>query len=512
MRLRLNGPDFQIWRSLQLISATFLALSHEYYQPELVTEEQISEGVLKHYDALYVLETHVSNSATQKILDWTHAGGLLWTCADAFLEDEYDASSDVLNTAFHLQRTFAPTTETPVPREVHPANHLDAQTFPSHKLSVQQPLLSLKHPNPTTHAQYKDGPAAWLDFPHGNGHVIYLGHRPGLAYTRKAIRLPGMRTIWPDFPRFPLTQPLHKHNISRDLILSEPIVLAHALHSNAGDLIVLANMRADNIQNLQVQLHSSKKPHSVQTFDPQGDLTDHPFSYNDEQISLTIPELPSFLSGWNDIGQILVIRYEPAPQDPRLQNLRQQTLTELQSEDPETLAVAAWRIGFFPQWKLADKLPTLLQHSDWRVRRVTAESLGRLQYDPAADLLHKTLLKEPDLHVQADLLHALAKLQSPHFLAHHTRLSNTYDPFLQREAQLAQKTYAPQSNPKPTFKDSFRQTLSTANPSQLKELFQTRQSLTPRQKQQLLAYLPSKFPVRFGNDERAWWEYLQLNQ
>ena len=487
--------------------ATFLALSHEYYQPELITEEQIADGALQHYDALYVLETHVSQAATQKILNWTNSGGLLWTCADAFLKDEYDTPVDVLASTFALKRVFAPTTETPVTQSIVPNS--DNGDFPSHNLNIQQPLASLDHPNAEVLASYKDGPAAWVEFTHGKGHVVYLGHRPGFAYTRKAIRLPGMRTIWPDFPRAPITQALHHQKVSRDLILSEPIVLAHALHSKAGDLVVLANMRADDIQDLQVQLRTPQRPHSVQLFNPEGDLIDHPFSYAEEHITLTLPKLPSFLSGWNEIGQILVVRYQPAPEDPRIANLRQQTLAELESEDPETLATAAWRVGFFPQWNLAEKLPQLLQHPDWKVRRSAAESLGRLQHSPSADLLQNTLLTEPDLHVQADLLHALAQLKDPRFQEHHQRFTNTNDPFLLREAQLAQQTYDPQPSPKALHQDPFRQKLATANPSQLKELFQNRQNLTPRQKLLLLAYLPSQFPERFGNDESAWEGYLQ---
>ena len=86
--------------------ASFLGLSHEYFQPELVTEEQVAAGDLEHYDALYVLETHVSQAATDRILSWTKRGGILWTCADSFLRDEYDASRDFLAENFGLNRSF----------------------------------------------------------------------------------------------------------------------------------------------------------------------------------------------------------------------------------------------------------------------------------------------------------------------------------------------------------------------------------------------------------------------
>ncbi len=44
--------------------ASFLMLSHDYYQPpELVTEQQVLDGALEHYDALYVLDQFVSGRA-----------------------------------------------------------------------------------------------------------------------------------------------------------------------------------------------------------------------------------------------------------------------------------------------------------------------------------------------------------------------------------------------------------------------------------------------------------------
>ena len=242
--------------------ATFLALSHEYYQPELVTEEQIAGDALQYYDALYVLETHVSRAATQKIQAWTNSGGLLSTCADAFLYDEYNTPTDVLHTLFGLERVFSPTTETPVPKRFVSTEG----EFPAHELAVSQHLLKLNHTEAKTLGNYGSGTSAWVEFPHGQGQVTYLGHRPGLAYTRKAIRLPGMRTIWPDFPRIPITQSLHNFKVPRELTLSEPLVLAHALSSQSGDLIVLANLRADDLENIKIRLRSKKPPHSVQTF------------------------------------------------------------------------------------------------------------------------------------------------------------------------------------------------------------------------------------------------------
>jgi len=89
--------------------AAFLALSHEYYQPEIVTEEQIGEGALQHYDALYVLDTAVKTEAQEKISAWVRGGGLLWACSKAATLNEFGEPLDLLAGLAGLQRGFGAT-------------------------------------------------------------------------------------------------------------------------------------------------------------------------------------------------------------------------------------------------------------------------------------------------------------------------------------------------------------------------------------------------------------------
>ena len=484
--------------------ASFLGLSHEYFQPELVTEEQVAAGDLDHYDALYVLETHVSRAASERILSWTKRGGLLWTCADSFLRDEYDSPSDFLAEHFGLKRAFV---ENPTTPSVLPVGGVSS-LVPVHKVKITKPLRALAWDEAQVLATYEEEAPAWLEKDFHDGRVVYLGHRAGFNYTRKAIRLGGMRTIWPDYPRAFLTRPLHQRKVVRELSVSEPIVLAHALSSKGGDVIVLANMRADNLENLEVRLRSPSKPISVQTFDEDGDLVDAPFTYADGVVLFTVPRLPSFLSGWNEIGQLYFVRSKAAPPDDRLDKLSEQTETELKSDDPETVAVAVWRAGFFPDWKLGPKLPPLLTHEDWRVRRATAESLGRLASDGAESAIAGAFTKETDNHAKAEQLHALARLGSNKFEPFHKLLMASPDPFLREEARLANERLRPTVAPDASPRDSYAEAIATRSPELLRKVFQDREKLNPGQLSRLLAHLPSAYPVRFGNDLQAWADYF----
>ena len=95
--------------------AAFLALSHEYFQPELITEDQIADGALKHYDALYVMDAYVATGAQKKIAAWVEGGGLLWASADALTHDEYNQPLDGLATLASIHREFDPPASAIVP-------------------------------------------------------------------------------------------------------------------------------------------------------------------------------------------------------------------------------------------------------------------------------------------------------------------------------------------------------------------------------------------------------------
>src|SRR5262249_9160296 len=88
--------------------ASFMGLSHDYYQPEVITEDQVAAGALAHYDALYVLDPYVRGAAQDKIAAWVKQGGLLWTCADSLQRDEFNEPRDLLAELSGIERTFAP--------------------------------------------------------------------------------------------------------------------------------------------------------------------------------------------------------------------------------------------------------------------------------------------------------------------------------------------------------------------------------------------------------------------
>jgi len=424
--------------------AAFLGLSHEYFQPDLITEEQILAGALKHYDALYVLEPWVATAAQEAIADWVRAGGLLCAYADALTRNEYNEPADLLAALAQVRRTYPPEGAKPSggsgsgtraaspPEGSTPSGGYPGigpvpgeAEFRPHTVVPQGMPSAIEAGGARLRAKYSDGRPAWIERRVEKGKVVYLGHRPGLAYTAKAIRRGGYHDVWADTGRASLTLPLLEAKVERELVLSEPLIMASALTSDAGTLILLYNMHPTPRTNLQFNLEEPQKPHSVEAF--EGDrLVPLPFDHRDGRVTMTLPKL--------DGGQMILIRRRPAPPDGRLAKMRESAEQQLASTEWQAVAAGAWFAGFYPDWSLGDRLVPLLQHDRWEVRRAAAESLGRLGHKAAADALLAALGKESDAHALGDELAALARLGDPRAPESCLQSLSHREPFVRRQA------------------------------------------------------------------------------
>lgn len=413
--------------------AAFLALSHHYFQPELVTEEQVNGGALRHYDALYVLDQFVSRSVQQQIETWVNGGGLLWTCADAAIGDEYNAPYDLLERFAGLKRDrskpilaeldMVPATgEKIIPYKVPPLGR---------KKEIIRPG-NFAWPDAKIRATYADQQPAWGEKTIGKGKVVYIGHRCGLAYSRRAGAR-GEHKWWPSGgQREILSQPLTEAGIDRELILSEPLVMASPISTGDGTVIILFNMYPEDRNNLAITLKEPSAPQSVQWIVPGKGLVDLPSKHADGRLVISNFALPR-------TGAMILIRRKAAPPDNRLRQMRQAAEQHLSASDWQTASAGAWFVGFFPDWQLAAKLPPLLKHDHWAVRRSAAESIGRLQYSAAAADVKAALERESDTHALADELIALVQLHHPDAKTLCTKYRQHADPFMRSEAERASK-------------------------------------------------------------------------
>lgn len=390
--------------------ATFLGLSHEYFQPDLITEEQVVAGMLDDFDALYVLEPRVSVAAAERIIAWTRRGGLLWACADALTRNEFNEPADVLAELGVVRRTF------------------DGSPIAARRLRPQDPRLAMREhavslagmPSAAdplasqVRAVYDDGRPGWLETALDQGRIVYLAHRAGLTYSAAAVRVGGYPVVWADTGREPLVVPLKERKVPRSLVLSQPLVMAAHLRGEHGSAVMLHNMQPQPCRDLVIDVAAASRPQGVYAF-AGFDLKPISFDYADGRLRVVLPELAG--------EQMLVVRDTPPPADPRLEQMRALAIGHLESDDPLTVSAGCFFAGFFPQWELAEKIAPLLEHGHWEVRRSAAEALGRLRFSPAADGLSRLLENENDSHVLCDALEALAALNDPRCAEHAPRLA-----------------------------------------------------------------------------------------
>lgn len=394
--------------------STFLGLSHEYFQPEIVTEEQVLAGALQHYDALYVLDPYVAADVQDTIGRWVTGGGLLWSCADALTRDQFNRPTDLLAKLAGLNREFlAQDKETKPAGVVLPKDKLigpmvkpvaGAAKFRAHTTVTQGTVVKLTCDGAKVLAAYEGGGPAWIEKPVGKGRLVYVGHRAGSTYSARLVTAGGYKDVWSDTGRELLTGPLHVAGVARPLVLSEPTIMATATDSEAGSVVILYNMRPNPRKNLTVRLREPKAPHSVETFEGLK-LRPAPFEYRDGWVEVPLADF--------DEGQIVVVRRGPKPADDRVAKMRERTIAQLAVSDPEDLSAGAWFAGYYPEWNLGEQVAALLEHPTWNVRRAAAEAIGRMKFHSAGERLYVVSQNEKDAHVLADQLLALAAIQHP---------------------------------------------------------------------------------------------------
>ena len=404
---------------------TFLGLSHEYYQPDLVSEAQVLSGALEHYDALYVLDAYVVSGVQERIGDWVQAGGLLWASTGALTRNEYNEEEDLLQKLCGLRRTML-RPESPEDKEEEPpvvepvAGQAD---FVPHTVVAEGIPESLQSEDARVRARYRDGRPAWLEWSKGKGKVVYVAHRAGETYASRVVRW--YPRVWPDVGRSTLTQPLHEARVSRELVVSEPLVMATAQGTGDGTVVMLYNLHVSPRENLQVSLREPARPFSVETFEGLR-LKPLPFEFREGQVHVTLPEL--------DGGQMIVVRRRAAPPDDRPERERKRTATQLASEEPLDLAAGAFFAGLNPEWEMAEKLVPLIRHERWEVRRSAAEALGRLRYTASGDALAAAVVEEADSHARGDQMMALARLGHPQASKLCLKLLSDRKMFVKRQA------------------------------------------------------------------------------
>jgi hypothetical protein len=274
----ISADIWQPWGYIHMLErrATYLALVHDHYLVDMLTEEDAAAGRLKDYDVLYAVDPNISARATAAIEQWVRDGGYLFGACGAGSRDEFNEPGPGLTQMFGI--------EPAVRAEVHPGeyrvrgnlnwiNYFDQVNLDRIPL-VGEPavfgVLGVKVSFRPTSGQvigrFKgNAPAAVMQV-FGRGRAVYIGACPGLSYLKDAGFVAGeLKERYPPVPRRVLTGLAASRGVARLVELSHSVVEAGLYDAPVGTALVLANFTYRPIERLTVRVPLAKRPHGVRS-------------------------------------------------------------------------------------------------------------------------------------------------------------------------------------------------------------------------------------------------------
>ncbi len=288
----LSSDLWQPWGYIHMLErrATYLALVHDQYLVDMLTEEDIAAGRLADYDVLYAVDPSIGGRASIAIERWVRDGGYLFGACGVGSRDEFNDPASGLARAFGI--------EPAVQVDVHAGEYrvrgsLDSmEYFDRVRLDRSAVLgepaafgalgvqVTFKPTTGRVVGRFKEStPAAVLN-EHGRGKALYLGACPGLSYLKDAgFVATQLKEEYPSMQRRIATGLAAARGVSRLVELSQPVVEAGIYDAPAGTALVLANFTYRPIESLTVRIPLAKSAKSVRS------VQHGPLRFNDEPAS-----------------------------------------------------------------------------------------------------------------------------------------------------------------------------------------------------------------------------------
>ncbi len=326
----------EIWGRVGPLGATalenakwvYLALRHEHIPVDILSEQQLAEGIPARFKALYVIGPNLRRDATAKVAEWVRAGGTLWTDAGGLSRDESDQANVVGNELLKVgarkvevwgkcpeyrATTLEPLSEPSVPesssialtllpfaprmnglkvnetrRENLGAEKPDADALSRSERRLTRAYIAreaLSGDGATVLASFADKQAAAIERQVGKGRVVVVGLWAGLSYSAQ-VRRPdfNMQTDFDPSQRLLVTHAALSAKAARPAVTSNAQVESVALKNEHGQCIALTNWsyiadrthprgeRHQAIENLRVQLPPGSTAKAVRSLQLQQEL------------------------------------------------------------------------------------------------------------------------------------------------------------------------------------------------------------------------------------------------
>ncbi len=274
---------------------SYLALLHAQVPVDFLSEDDVAEGRLQPYRALYLFGPNLLGRAAGPIADWVRAGGVLYLAGGAAVADEYNRPARPLDDRLSLKRGEPRTQQT-----FQAAGRYLTQLKSQGRVAIDgggsadlygawQPIMV--QPSDTVTARGADGQVMAARVVSGRGKVFVCGFAPGLSYIHQALErrdaqgspapaadnplqfdtqgsFANLRPQdasynpweYPQAERELLLAPVREAAVVKPVTLSHPLVETFYLSGPPGAVVTLANYALKPIANLEVAIRCGKQP------------------------------------------------------------------------------------------------------------------------------------------------------------------------------------------------------------------------------------------------------------
>jgi hypothetical protein len=237
----------------------YLALVHDQYLVDMLTEEDLTAGRLKDYRVLYTADPCISAGATESIKQWVRDGGtVVGTCA-AGSRNEFAEPTSALAEVFGIDSKLAADCQPGEYRERGRLNEIayrDKVKLADDEVGVVGVRATIQPRGGEVKATFaSDAKPAVVEYRFGKGRSLYFATTPGIGYIKDAKFVANaLAEKWPAKQRQALTRFAKEAGAAPLVNLSEPVVEAGIYEAPTGSALVLANFTYKPVSELKVEV------------------------------------------------------------------------------------------------------------------------------------------------------------------------------------------------------------------------------------------------------------------
>jgi hypothetical protein len=241
----------------------YLALVHDHWLVDMLTEEDLAAGRLSEYRALYSADPCISTVAAKTIQKWVQNGGtFVATCASGS-RNEFGEPSAQLAGVFGIHPQFLIEKQPGEYRtrgRLNTIPRLDSIKTADAVMDVIGIRAAVQPAKARVVATFsKDDSPAILENRFGKGRAIWFATTPAISYIKNArFVADALAEKWPLADRTLLTRYAAQAGAAPLVTLSDPVVEAGIYDTLDASALVLANFTYEPIKTLTVEVPMRK--------------------------------------------------------------------------------------------------------------------------------------------------------------------------------------------------------------------------------------------------------------